>query len=354
MCQEHDLSKEQTNLSQAKTILVTFLMQLGDIILTTPFLTALRRAAPQAKIIYLMDEKWLDILADNPDIDEILTIDRKGSGFSALWQYSASLRQREFDFLINLNPSERCTFLAAFSGAKYKTGTAHKLFKLFFDHTLGLNRQLHAADMYLDLLAQLGVSDLQHEGLKILASKEGQTEAEEFFVIENISDTDKVVGLNIGSALLAKRWSAEKFARVADALLTEGYKVIYFGSAGELAEVQQAVGKMKKTPIIATGKLSLPGLVAAIGRLDLFITNDSGPMHIAVSQKIPLIALYGVSDPDLYGPYTQASLVIKAPIPELEAKKRMKDRDLSVNWMDMITVEQVLAAARKILTEGKV
>ena len=341
-------------LIEAKTILVTFLMQLGDLVLTTPFLTALRKAAPNAKIVYLIDEKWLDIMAENPDIDEVLTIDRKGKdkGFFALHKYTNGLRARNFDYLINLNPSERCSFLAAFSGAKYKTGATHRIFRPWFDKVIKLNRSLHAADMYLDVLASLGVEDLSNDGLKVIVTKEREKEAAEFFALHKVQAKEKLIGLNIGSASATKRWLPERFAQVADYFADRGYKPIFFGSSSEVAMVDETVCYMKTTPIIATGAFSIGGLVAALNYVNLLITNDSGPMHLAISQKVPIVALYGPSKPDLYGPYNaQKSIIVRAEPLCLGCSKRMKHVCDEMNCMTNISVEQVIAAAEALLQD---
>lgn len=348
------MNSENVNLKQADTILVTFLMQLGDLVLTTPFLAALRKAAPKAKITYLIDEKWLPIVSENPDIDEVLTIDRKGKdkGFFALNKYASSLRKRKFDFLINLNPSERCSFLAAFSGAKYKTGSTHRIFRPFFDKVVQLERKIHAADMYLDVLAKLGVEDLTNEGLKVVTSRNDEQEAAEFFSLHDIKTKNNLIGFNIGSASATKRWLPERFAQVADYLADKGYKIVFFGSSNELEMVKETISYMQNKPLIATGKLSIGGLVAAINYVNLLLTNDSGPMHLAISQKVPIVALYGPSKPELYGPYkAQKSIVVRANPMCLDCREHMKHVCSDMRCMNNISVQDVIKATEQMLLE---
>ena len=95
-----------------KKILVTFLMHLGDLTLTTPFIHALRKAAPDAHITFLADEKLKDVVLHNPYLDEVITIDKKGKDNSllALMACARRLSKMDFDVLINLHPNERCSF----------------------------------------------------------------------------------------------------------------------------------------------------------------------------------------------------------------------------------------------------
>ena len=340
------------NVKENQTILVTFLMQLGDLILTTPFLTVLRKSYPHAKIVFLIDKKWLPIVEHNSDIDEVITIDRKGKdkGIKALFAFTRKLKKRKFDYVININPSERCSFLAAFSGAEYKVGASASLFKYFFDKHIPLNRNLHAADMYIAVLRKLGIKDLTNDGLKITSDKTNETNATTSLKHLGIDETDKIIGFNIGSASETKRWMPERFAKVADKLSEKGYKILFLGSQDELLMVENTVNMMNSIPLIATGKLTLGELVCVIKRLTLLITNDSGPMHIAVSQKTPIVALYGPSKASLYGPYkAENAVVVKAKPPCPDCEDRMKHTCDKMICMKNITVDQVFEASKNLL-----
>lgn len=107
-----------------KKILVTFLMHLGDLTLTTPFIHALRKAAPDSHIAMLVDEKLKDVMLFNPYLDEVITIDKKGRDNSilALIACARHLSKHKFDVLINLHPNERCSFIDALTSVKLRTG----------------------------------------------------------------------------------------------------------------------------------------------------------------------------------------------------------------------------------------
>jgi heptosyltransferase-2 len=198
-------------------------------------------------------------------------------------------------------------------------------------------------------LRRLGVPAPEGGGLKITPPAAGQAAAEEFFAANGIKGEDRLAGFNIGSASATKRWRPERFAAVADHLAGKGLRPVFFGSAAELPIVGQAISRMKARPLIATGKLTVGALVAAIARMDIFVTNDSGPMHIAVSQKVPLLAIYGPSKPELYGPYKAgAAIVLKAEPPCPGCRERMRHRCDDMRCMDGITAEQAAAAADEL------
>lgn len=338
-----------------KKILVTFLMHLGDLTLTTPFIHALRKAAPDAHITFLADEKLKDVVLHNPYLDEVVTIDKKGRDNSilALMACARKLSGMNFDVLINLHPNERCSFICALTKCKLKTGTTHTIFKPMWDVFTPLNRKIHAADMYLDVLTQLGVKNLEHNGLEIFPSEEHFNNAEDFWRNHGVFGSDKLIGFNIGSAVVTKRWAPERFAQVADHFAEKGYKPVFFGGTMDEEMVQEAISFMKTTPVVATGSFTIGTLAAAMRRCSLIITNDSGPMHVAISQKVPIVAMYGPSSPKLYGPYTKDATIVTAQPPCQGCASGMKHKCDDMQCMTRLYVELVIEAAEKMLAANE-
>lgn len=334
-----------------KKILVTFLMHLGDLILVTPFISVLRKAAPNANITMLVDDKLKDVVLFNPNLNQVMTIDKKGQDnkISALVKCAKDLSSQNFDMVINLHPNERCSFICAFVKTAFRTGTSHTLFRWRWDRYIKLDRTLHAVDMYLDVLAKLGVKNLKNNGLEIFPSNVHFKEADDFWHLNGVRAEDKLIGFNIGSAVMTKRWASERFAKVADILSLEGYKIVFFGGQMDKEMVNEASGHMRSLPLIATGAFSIGALAAAMRRCSLIITNDSGPMHVAISQKVPIVALYGPSNPKLYGPYTKNAIIVKADPPCLGCEKGMRHTCDDLQCMKRLTVEQVVNASEKIL-----
>ena len=338
-----------------KKILVTFLMHLGDLTLTTPFIHALRQAAPSSHISMLVDEKLKDVVLHNPYLDEVLTIDKKGRDNSllALCACAGRLSEMHFDILINLHPNERCSFVCALTKTGIRAGTCHSLFKPVWDVYTPLDRKKHAADMYLDVLRQLGVTSPKHLGLEIFPGPEDTQAAQEFWQQQDLPEQQPLVGFNIGSAVATKRWAPERFAQVADTLASEGYRVVFFGGSMDEDMVQEAVRLMKIKPILATGRFSIGQLAAAMRRCCLIVTNDSGPMHVAISQKVPIVALYGPSHPDLYGPYTDLATIVTEVPPCPGCAAGMKHQCDDMQCMTKLMPQQVLDACHFWLQQLK-
>lgn len=334
-----------------KKILVTFLMHLGDLVLTTPFIHALRKAAPDSHITYLVDEKLKDVVIHNPNLDEVITIDKLGKDNSILSLVACArkLSAMDFDVVINLHPNERCSFICALTKTKWRVGTAHTAFRPFWDIYVQLDRTIHAVDMYLDVLHELGVKDLNNNGLELFVNHESDANAEKFWRENGVFATDKLVGFNVGCSVETNRWLPERFAQVADALAAKGYKPVFFGGTMDDELVSEAVANMRYTPIVATGYFTIDILVSAVKRCELFITNHCGPMYVAVSQNVPVVALYGSSSTKIYGPYTDNAVVVTANPPCMGCAGRMKHKCDNMQCMKNLTVEQVVEAAEKML-----
>lgn len=334
-----------------KTIVVTFLMHLGDLMLTTPFLHMLRKAAPNSRIIFVVDKKLEDLVKYNPNVDEVIGIDKKGKDKSvpAIWRFGRMIhRNYQPDMVINLHKNERTSFLALAIGAKEYVGASHALFKPFMKKYIPLQRsKLHAAAMYKDVLTKMGVEDSADNGLEMVTAPEWDLAAENFYKEQGVSAEDVLIGFNIGSAVPEKRWDSDRFARVAMNLMDEGYKVIFFGGPMDVEMVDETIALMGENyhPIIATGKFKLGPLAALLRRCRLLITNDSGPMHMAVSQRVPLVTLYGPSNPKFYGPYCDNAIVLQSTTAYDEGKS-MKEiiRSGDYEGLNAISVEAVLTA----------
>ena len=256
-----------------KRIVVTFLMHLGDVILTTPFLEVLRKAAPHSHITYVIDEKLQQVMQYNPNIDELIVVDKKGrhNSISGLNEVAREINAKgKPDIVINLHPNERTSYLAWKIHAPITTGMSHFLFRPFMTKYTRLDRKTrHAADMYINVLEQLGVTDTSNSGLHIETCEAWRREAQDFYASHGLTDSDMLIGFNIGSAVPEKRWPAERFAHVADHFGRLGYKTVFFGGSMDLEMVQPVVEQMETKPIVATGKFQLGPLVAAMSRCNL-------------------------------------------------------------------------------------
>ena len=301
-------------------ILVINLMHIGDLLLVTPVLRTLRTNYPHAYIALLADKKLSDLVKNNRHIDELIPIDKKGyhNKFITYLKFIGEIRERKFDLVINLHANERASFIAALSGAKRVVGYATFGAGMFFDqvmeNTKAIKHQIHS---HFDVLKKaVGVETIDDGGLDMWLEQSAIDSANQIWQ-NNFGDYPelKVIGLNIGASWETKRWCGEYYAELADRLLDKGYGIAYFGGPMDMEIVNQAVAKMKHRDHehlkIFTGKVSLQELAALLKKCALFVTNDSGPMHIAVALDVPLVTMFGASPVPGFYPYNNMSTLIK-------------------------------------------
>lgn len=328
-------------MKEYKNILVINLMHIGDLMLATPVLRTLRANYPQARISILVDKKLADLVRCNKHIDECLLIDKKGkdNSIAGIARYIGRIRQKHFDLVINLHRNERASAIAAFSGANRIVGYAKPGFSLFFDKVMqnpsvahhigwgpggifpphhyvpGWKHQVHA---HLEVLQEaVGVEKIDDGGLEMWLPQEAQDSADKIWQ-ESFPPDLMVIALNIGASWETKRWLSSYFARCADELIEEGYGIAFFGGSMDKEMVDSCLSQMKqgdsKNIRIFTGKVSLAELGALLGKCALFLTTDSGPMHVGVSQNVPVVTMFGASPVPGFYPYDGRDVLIKAPV----------------------------------------
>lgn len=275
-------------------------MCIGDLVLTTPLLRVLKNNYPQSHISILVNKNYQEILKGNPNLAEIIPLDKKGEhrSFSGMKKLIGQIREKKLDLIINLTSSGRNILITFLSGAKKKVSYSFFLKK----HS----DQGHKVETHLNLLKPLQLDTYQHQGLEVYPDQQAEGFAEKFLMENQLLSSDLIIGLNPGASWPNKKWPQENWAVLADRLAEDlGAKVIFFGGPEDQGLVEEILILMNTVPVIAAGKTNLMQLAALIKQCKLFITGDTGPMHIAVGVKTSIIALFGPSSEVIYGPYGQ-------------------------------------------------
>ena len=320
-----------------KNILVINLMHLGDLMLVTPVLRTLRTNYPTAKISLLVDKKLADLVQYNKHIDECILIDKKGvdDHLISFVKFIFKIRAKNFDLVINLHRNERASALAAFSGANKIVGYSKPGFSLFFDKVMpnpsiahhlksGFKTRYvpgsqHQVKSHFDVLREaLDITQIDDGGLEMWIPKEVEEDTTKIFN-DNFKPNDKVIAFNIGASWLTKRWLDSYFAECADRLIDDGYAIAFLGGPMDIEIVNSCISKMKHRDSnkvkVFTGKLSLAQVAGILDNCVLFLTTDSGPMHIGVARNIPIVTMFGASPVPGFYPYDAKDILIKAPEP---------------------------------------
>lgn len=291
-----------------KNLLVRGVNWIGDSVMTLPALRALRKAMPEAKISLLV-KPWVSPLFEkNPNIDEIITYGDKYKGIIGKIKLSRMLNKKNFCGAIlfqNAFDAALITFLAGINQrAGYKRDDRGPLLTTVVPVPKDEGK-VHQINYYLNLLEQLGIN-AGYSDPYIYLTLDERLQARKF-----LQDMKRpIFGINPGATYgSAKRWFPERFAEIANWFIKDtGGSVVIFGAKSEVDKADEIYKKMNPefrnsdSVLSVAGKTSLRELISLISECDVFVTNDSGPLHIAYAVGTPLVAIFGSTDTELTGP----------------------------------------------------
>lgn len=292
--------------SAIQRILAVSSTAIGDALLSTPALRSLRLAYPKARISLLLNVAYTDLLASNPDIDEIIPY---YGGYRRFWRLTWQLKQKHFDLVAILHGNEpQATPLAYLSGApfRYKLPNDNQ-FRFLLTNREPIYRWedfQHGIDQRL-AVAKLAGGAPTDRRMTLPVRPEDRAAVAERLQAQGIADTSVLVGLQTGASTVSRRWSPERFAELGRRLLAErpGVHLVLTGSPGERLLAAE-VARLIDSPRVwnAAGQFPLGLLPALFSRLATLVTGDTGPMHLAVAVGTPVVALFAVSDWRRSGP----------------------------------------------------
>jgi heptosyltransferase-2 len=295
--------------NRIKKILVRSSNWVGDTVMMLPSLVAVRRAFPDAGITVLANPWVMPLLENHPAVDRIMVIN-KGKGFLSACKELArivmELRNERFDLAVLFQNAFEAAFLTSLGGVRHRVGYDTDGRGLLLTHKVKRDRVIrsaHQVEYFLGLIEAMGWEAEEKEPV-VYVSDEDALSAARMLSSEGIEDQRFVVGLNPGAAYgSAKRWPVDRFAAVGD-LASQRWnaKVVLFGSFSERDIAAQVAKLMHADPLNLCGATTLGQAMALIKRCNIFVTNDSGLMHIAAALNTPLVAIFGPTDPNQTSP----------------------------------------------------
>ncbi|MDD5107944.1 MAG: lipopolysaccharide heptosyltransferase II [Candidatus Omnitrophica bacterium] len=339
-------------ISNFKILIIKF-SSLGDIILTTAALRAIREKFNKEnfKISFLTSEGSKDILLRSPYIDELLVCDlkNKDKGVTGLLGVGKILRNKNFDIVIDLQNSRRSHLLAYLSGCINRYGYSNKKFAFLLNHTVENQKSpIDPVTHQFRILKMLGI-DLLDNRLEIWPSGEDVKAVDELLNAQWLSQAQKIVGINLSASRrwITKRWPLEHLIRLCEELELKDIRVIVTGTQDDLPFANMLFSSLKNTKIInACGKTTINELAALIKKCQVFISVDSFPLHIASAVGTAFIALFGPTDHHRHLPPGKDYTVINKG---LNCSPCYKTKCRSKRCMIAISPDEVLEAVEKLL-----
>jgi len=297
-------------------ILVVQTSFLGDVVLTTPLLSEIRRRFPDAELAVLCTPQAQSLLHGNPDIQEILTDDKRGEGrgWRGLWRKARDLKSRGFTIAVSPHRSFRTGFLLFLARIPYRVGFRQSAGRFFYHHRVERDLGRHDVERNLSLLEALGVDPAaSRRELWVGVEPDARQAVQRLFRSLGIERNGLTFGIHPGSVWPTKRWTPRGYAELM-VLLKRRYRcqILLFGGPQDQEIVTQIQELSGDLGVNLAGKVRLRELACALESCDVFITNDSGPMHVAVAQRVPVVALFCATTPSLgFYPYSFRAVVVE-------------------------------------------
>ena len=337
-----------------KRILIVRPDRIGDVLISTPVIEAVRRALPGAFLMALVAPHSQEIVDRNPYLNSFFLLDKKGKhrGFSGMLRLVGELRSYRFDTAIVLHGTKRVHVALAMAGIPNRIGYDRKwgflLTKRLKD--VKVYGEKHEAEYSLDLLLALGVPA---EGGRVYmpTTQESDIRVDRFLKGKGISANDRLVAIHPGASSISKRWMSDRFAAVADRLQEWNYKVVIVSGPEDVATGRAVIQTMKQSPVDACGQTTIRELASLFKRSELLISNDSGPVHVAVGVGTPVVSIFGRSQPGLsqkrWRPLGERDIVLQK---DVGCTVCLAD-DCQINFecLKALSVGEVIEAARRIL-----
>ncbi|NOG83442.1 MAG: glycosyltransferase family 9 protein [Planctomycetes bacterium] len=312
-------------------ILIVRLSALGDVVDVLPALRSLRYHFPNSKIAWLVEDRACSILSGHPDIDEIIVFPRKRwqrnifrvttffETLSDIVSFYRRLRNESYDFVLDFHGNLKSGIMTRLTGSKNRIGFGRghcREFNYLFTkyHIYPSQKRIHRIDRNLSLLSSLNI-DTQFLKPELPLSRECHEYVSTFLETKNISSKPLIIIHPCTSEYGAyKRWSTSNYALVTDMILEKfDVNVVFTWGPNELEIVNEIVNKMNNRATIAC-ETTIKQFVELIRHAVLFIGGDTGPLHIASTLCIPIVAIFGPKDPVIYGPYNGNSLVVSKDV----------------------------------------
>ncbi|HVO07906.1 MAG TPA: lipopolysaccharide heptosyltransferase II [Burkholderiaceae bacterium] len=340
-------------------ILVLRYRFIGDTLLTVPFLRNLRRAKPDALIVWVVAPGSADVVAGIPYVDELLPWDpvtrhAESRGTHRTWRdklaFIRELRRRRFDTAYVLKRSLSSALIAWLSGARHRVGFATEGRGLLLTMRVPYRHDQHEVQNFLDVLRADGVPVVD-DHLEAWLSAGERIFASTFLQQHGVGPADRLIAIHPFATNKPRAWHEDEFIALANQLQSRhGGRVIVFGGPGDATDAQPFRERIVPAPIVAVGGTSLRQTMALLERCELLVCNDSGIMHLGAALRRPLVALFGPQSPLKFGPWGESSAVVYKRLPCSPCRQRFwtecqpSPRGKPA-CMEAISVQDVIAAA---------
>jgi lipopolysaccharide heptosyltransferase II len=335
-----------------KRILLVRPRRMGDIILTTPALRALRSAFPEAYLCYLVEKPYARLIEGNGLVDEVLAI-KPDPGLVGLLTIIKKLRRKKFDVALDFHGGPRSALLVLASGSRWKIGYKTKYKAWVYDYLVPrsyASGPVHSVINHLNLVRILKPETGQEFSLKVPPSRPEEREKIEAFWKQAGLFSRKVLALHISAGNRFRDWGKENLVSFLEGLdsWSEVWPLL-IGSKEDKAREKEILESLGRPVPSLVGQTSLGELIAVLEKADLFVGPDSGPMHLAAALNKPIVALFGPTLPAHFAPWKAKAIILERPMACRPCRQRFCP-EKNFACLKTIKPEEVIAACQNLLS----
>lgn len=332
-----------------RNVLIVRTDRIGDVVLTLPMIAVLRTHLPSSRISMLVRHYTSDLITGTAGLDEIIHYDEGGT-HKGFWNMLAELREQRFDLVVVSHPEFRIALMLFVAGIPKRIGSGYRWYSFLFNQRVFEHRKTaekHEAEYNISLLRAIGCNADRVPRVSLSIPDAAREKALAELRDIGISESEKFVVLHPGSGGSARDWSPDRFGDLARLLAGEGMKVVVSGDQRERSLVETVVERSQGTARALAGRFNLKELAAFLALARAFVSNSTGPLHIAAVVGTPVVAMYPPMrecSAKRWGPLTDEKVVFTA---DNALCPRCKGGPCQGNdCMNQITVEEVLSAVR--------
>ena len=293
--------------SEVRRVLVVRLRSIGDTVLTTPSLFALRRFLPDTQIDILLED-WVAPVLDGSDlVDRVITLPRDSTAARA--RLARDLRSTRYDVVYNLHGGTTATFLTRATGATHRVGFENYQYARLHNHvapsplTIWQRPKLHSVEQQLALIGWTGVPVTDRPPTRLAVTESASISVGKKLEAAGFDSGESIAMIHPTAAFETKQWAVENFARVTEELCHRGLAPVIVVAAHE-QKIAQMLSEKSSGRCLTLADLSLPEVTALAARARLFVGNDSGIAHIAAATGSPSVVIFGSSNRNHWRPWT--------------------------------------------------
>lgn len=342
--------------SSVRRVLVVRLRSIGDVVLTTPALFALRRFLPNVQVDILLED-WVAPVLDGSDlVDRVIAIPRESR--TARARIARTLRATRYDVVYNLHGGTTATLLTRATGAKHRVGFRHYQYARLHTQVapssseIWQRTKLHSVEQQLALIGWTGVPVTDRPPTRLTVTESARLAVGEKLRRAGLNGDERFAVIHPAAAFDTKQWATEKFARVVDELKERDLVSVAIVATNEKGIVERLMAKASAR-VFALTDLSLPEVTALVSRASLFVGNDSGIAHIAAAAGAPCVVIFGSSNVTHWRPWTtKPNEVVREELPCQPCHGYFCAEFEQPECILRVPAERVVAAIDRVLKQG--